>query len=494
MAITTCELPGTVSVPDDAQGVLAFARQRRAIADRAEAELLEAAVQWAVIHPAESVADAESYTFRSGLEAVVPIAGPGAPLVAEFSVAEFAAAVGLGQEAGKHYLGQAVELRYRLPRLWARVTSGELPAWKARRVADRTIGEELSLEAAAFVDRHVAPVAHKIRPAQLERLIDEAIGRFMPAAAEQRRQRAADGRHFTIHRDQVSFTGTSYVEGELDLADAIDLDDAIRGIATQLQQLGSEETLDQRRATAAGELARRQLALDLTTEHDGGEGAGGVEARGDVGRGASATSVSRPRTSTTGTGTQRRTPARKTVLYLHLTADAITSTGGIGAGGIGRCETTRTPITADQIRTWCGHPDTHLTITPVIDLNHRVNVEAYEVPDRISDHVTLRDVTCAFPHCTRPARRLHPDEHRCDHDHITPYRESPETSTVGIAPLCRRHHRHKTHGGWRYRALRPGSYLWTSPHGYHYLRDHTGTQALDPDESDPPDSHPRHRD
>ena len=34
-------------------------------------------------------------------------------------VAEFAAAVGMTTDAGKYYLGQAVELRYRLPRLWA---------------------------------------------------------------------------------------------------------------------------------------------------------------------------------------------------------------------------------------------------------------------------------------------------------------------------------------------------------------------------------------
>ena len=29
--------------------------------------------------------------------------------------------------------------------------------------------------------------------------------------------------------------------------------------------------------------------------------------------------------------------------------------------------------------------------------------------------------------------------------------------------------------GWTYTALEPGTYLWTSPHGYQFLRDHTGT-------------------
>jgi hypothetical protein len=31
------------------------------------------------------------------------------------------------------------------------------------------------------VDRHVAPVAHKISWAQTERLVEEAIARFMPS-------------------------------------------------------------------------------------------------------------------------------------------------------------------------------------------------------------------------------------------------------------------------------------------------------------------------
>ncbi len=71
-------------------------------------------------------------------------------------------------------------------------------------------------------------MAHRIKPTQLARLVDEAIGRFMPDLAEQRRRDAADGRHFTIDHDHVSFAGTSFVSGELDLADALDLDDAIR--------------------------------------------------------------------------------------------------------------------------------------------------------------------------------------------------------------------------------------------------------------------------
>jgi hypothetical protein len=51
----------------------------------------------------------------------------------------------------------------------------------------------------------------------------------------------------------------------------------------------------------------------------------------------------------------------------------------------------------------------------------------------------------------------------------------------------------KTHGGWRYYVLDPGTYVWTSPHGYQYLRDHTGTLDISHDRrhrSDVPPAEP----
>ncbi len=94
-------------VPDTASRLLAAARDERRAADRAEARLLGLAVAWAGLHVAEHLDDAERYgrpdVFGNGRG--VPIAGPGAPLVSEYAAAEFAAAVGLGPEAGKRYDG-----------------------------------------------------------------------------------------------------------------------------------------------------------------------------------------------------------------------------------------------------------------------------------------------------------------------------------------------------------------------------------------------------
>ena len=250
---------------DSAAAVLEFARSAKTgVADAAEVRMLQAAVAWAAMHSVDSLDAAATVTDRYFGDTGVPVAGPGAPLVGEFCVSEFAAAIGLPTEIGKDYLGEAVEIRYRLRRVWARVVRGDLPAWRARRVARATIA--LSMEAAGFVDNHVAHVAHKIRPAQLDRLVEEAIGRFMPEEADRRRRQAADGRCFTIDTRQPSLQGTSTVYGELDLADALDLNAAVTAGAQALADLGSTDSLDVRRAVAVGDLARRQLTLDLNTD------------------------------------------------------------------------------------------------------------------------------------------------------------------------------------------------------------------------------------
>ncbi len=242
-----------------AAGVLDVARGRRAAATPPRLDLLQAAVEWADLHPAESIHDAALLS-RHG-DQPFAVAGPGAPLVAEFCVAEFALAVGLPTETGKAYLGEAVELRHRLPRTWARVVSGDLAAWRARRIARETIG--LSAAAAGFVDTKVAPYAHRIRPAEVDRLVADAVGRFMPAEAEKLRRQAADGRYLAIEHTQVSFVGTSRIHGELDLADALDLETRIAHEAAVLAACGSEETLDVRRSQALGQIARQQTSLDL---------------------------------------------------------------------------------------------------------------------------------------------------------------------------------------------------------------------------------------
>jgi hypothetical protein len=150
------------------------------------------------------------------------------------------------------------------------------------------------------------------------------------------------------------------------------------------------------------------------------------------------------------------------VLYVHLSQDAVTA----------RLERGNALVTPGQVRDWCGEASS-VTIKPVLDPAAHDPVDSPVVPVRHRELVTVRDATCVFPWCTRPARG-------CDVDHTTPSARAGPTCPCNEAALCRRHHRVKTFGGWTYTTLHPGTYLWRSPHGYQYLRDPTGTADLIP--------------
>lgn len=142
--------------------------------------------------------------------------------------------------------------------------------------------------------------------------------------------------------------------------------------------------------------------------------------------------------------------------------------------GLGRVEGGSGPVVERQLREWCGRTDTHLTVTPVLDLAGHHPVEAYEIPHRLDEQATLIHDTCAYPYCSRPA-------HRCDIDHRVPHGAGGKTCPCNLTPLCRHHHRLKTLKGWRYYRIGTASYLWRSPHGLLFITDPTGTQSVELD-------------
>jgi hypothetical protein len=391
---------------------------------RAEVEGRQASVirEWATIAAwaQENVVDglAGAATVREGfVDTGLPIGGDGAPLVSEFALMELVAVLGRTPDGGRAYVGRVLGCAWRLPNVWAAVMAGRLAPWRAERISD-LIGP-LTAEAAAFVDRQLFN-ASGVGWAQLDRLIAEAIIRFDPERAEAEREAAADHRYFDI--DEPNAQGLATITGLLDAADAHDLDDAVSRRASLLGALGSEASLDVRRSQAVGELARADLMLDL-------DGA----------------------------------PARRATINVHITEATLT-----GDNPVARWNDR--PISAEQVREWLGSA-TSVVVRPVVDLAEHVPVDSYEIPDRHRGQVELRDHTCRFPHCGRKARS-------CDLDHARPHGRGGPTCPCNLVPLCRRHHRAKTHSEWRYQVLTPGTYAWTSPNGFTWQVDHRGTHPL----------------
>jgi hypothetical protein len=421
----------------------AAVRAARAARAKAEVVELQAVVDWAAAHRVDDEV-VDDLTF--GVDGVL-LGGVGCPVVREFDVYDLAASLGMSSDGGCAFVGRTLELRYRLRRIWEQVVALKVPVWKAFKVADATTC--LTLEAAAHVDRHLAPVLHSCSFAQIERTITEAIDLHDPDEAEKRRLRAADDRGFDVHlnrRGSNSTDGTVEVSGSLDLLDALDLEDAVKKGAKTLGDLGCEESLDVRRSMAVGEMARNQLALDLTdTEQSGG------------GRGVT--------------------------VNAHLSAEDLHATVDNPGAGM---------VLVEQLLEWCTRPGVFVKIQPIIDLNTTISTNAYTPSPHLERQVRLRDRCCVFPYCTQPAARA-------DLDHIEPYDKNDParggpTSTWNLAALCRRHHRAKTFSAWTYVMASPGVYEWTSPSGarFRVTRGHPHhrlpiTTPLDPD---PPPGEP----
>ena len=88
--------------------------------------------------------------------------------------------------------------------------------------------------------------------------------------------------------------------------------------------------------------------------------------------------------------------------------------------------------------------------------------ESYLPPQPLVDFLTARDRICRFPGCSQPARVG-------DIDHAKSWETGGETTQGNLGFLCRRHHRLKTHGGWKLESNRDGSCTWTSPAGKSYF-------------------------
>jgi hypothetical protein len=241
-------------------------------------------------------------------------------LVAEFCVAEFAAAVGLPTETGKAYLGEALELRHRLPQTWARVRAGELPAWRARRIARATIASHPRRRGSWTTRSRGSRTGSA--PAGWTGWSRRPSSGSCPEEARRRREAAADGRHAHVHTHQVSFEGTVWVEAEVDLADALDLDTALSAGAARLADLGSPPrwTCAAPKRSARWPATSSSLDLDTTT----------------------------PR---------RRARLRRdgeVVLHVHISEDAISAPDT--RLHLARVGNTRSFVDADQVRDWCGAP------------------------------------------------------------------------------------------------------------------------------------------
>ena len=121
------------------------------------------------------------------------------------------------------------------------------------------------------------------------------------------------------------------------------------------------------------------------------------------------------------------------------------------------------PVPATVARELLATADTWRRFLTDDDTGKLVDVgrARYRPSQRLREYVTARDQLCVFPGCGRASSELDIDlDHRANFD-------GANTGPENLQPLCRRHHRLKTHGQW---AVSPTADppVWTSPSRHRY--------------------------
>ena len=434
-----------------ATDLLTQVRAERAVRDTADVRILALAVEWAERHtidPATPHAVTKSFLEDApGAHGCDPDEHEwlGLPGLRWDTAASFAAALGLSTTAGKALIRDALVLACRMPLVWDRVLAGDVATWRARRIAQAVLGEPDDV--VAYLDTDLEAHAGTIGPVLLERALDAAMLALHPEEREIAQLEALDARYARLEEHTINHTGIAHYAIRGDWADLAAFDDTVAAVAAALGATGCPESLDVRRSMAVGVLADPEATLALL----------------------------------------KRGPApkarRRIVLNLNLDPTHLAGLDPVVLDTHGRA------LLDQAVRQWCGRADMRVWVRPVrhcggcpdcSDQQHDESTGTYTPAAHVREAIARRDRHCVFPHCTRP-------DERCDTDHITPFDHTDPTrggptSEANLALLCRHHHRLKTHAGWTYTVIEPGTYLWHDRYDQHFLRTRHGTTDL----TDPP--------
>ena len=329
----------------------------------------------------------------------------------ETLISEVSALLRQTRDATQALLYESERLVHALPATLARLRSGDISYDHAQIMVnqsavlpDAVLGQ---FEAKVLTD------AEWLSIEQLRRRAVRVRERLNPESITKRHQKAVADRDLRL---TDTFDGMSFLDLLIPTDDAHAIFDRVTAMAKQLRSTTDGRTRAQLRA---------DIATDLLLE--------GVTATG-LGHGVRAT--------------------------VHVTVPAMTLLGHSDEPGI--LDGT-VPIDPETARRLAGTATafTRLLVHPETGVVLSVGRDRYQVPAGLRKAVQIRDQTCRFFGCTRPAR----DD---DVDHTHDWAFGGETNLQNLALLCRYSHRLKHETGWEVSQDTKGVLNWVSPAGRHY--------------------------
>jgi hypothetical protein len=446
----------------DAAALLAVSsevvRRRRLV----EVEDLQVLAQWAAIHSVDPAEGPDGARARRVGDVLVELGGEGTPGVQDFCLGEVAIARGTGVTATTNALADVLDLIHRLPRTWAVCCAGDAEVFIARRVA--RLSRHLPRSRVHVVDSAVARTIARESGGRVLAVAEAKVIEADPALHDQRVEEEKRRRYVSSSRTDEF--GLRTLIARIEAGDAAWVWATVERVTEVIASRHPEASRDELRAIAFGYLARPAELLELLLE-----GAEGEQDSLDLdGPPVPSRAVAFPADLLDALRAADLSPlAPKAVLYVHLHEAAI-----LGVHGVARVEGFG-PRTLSQLQSLLGR--TQLRVQPVKDLSDRVRSTSYDHPESLRERVHLTTGGDYWPFATSTSRTV-------DLDHPIPYDATGppgQTGSHNSGPLGRRHHRWKTHAGYRARQCGQGRYAWLTPHGLGFLVDHTGTRRIKPE-------------
>ncbi|MBY9073844.1 hypothetical protein K1X13_03320 [Nocardioides sp. WL0053] len=250
----------------DAAGTLASLARLRRVRVEAERDVFLLVAHFADLCHADSVQRSAARAGRvfTGMERAVCLGGVGTPLVREFAASEVAGELEISSYAARALLADVLDVRHRLPRLWARVTACEVATWVARKVAVAT--RDLTPEQALFVDAGVAEYADgRLSWSRFETVLEARVVEADPEAAAAREAAAAAEQFAKVGRSNEHGQKTLYVRSTAAVITRIDA--TLDYLCQALRALGETENADELRVKAMLLLANPLQAVELLTAY-----------------------------------------------------------------------------------------------------------------------------------------------------------------------------------------------------------------------------------
>jgi hypothetical protein len=392
------------------------------------------------------------------------------PHLAEHVTDEVAAALVLTCRAAAQLATDAAGLT-RLPDVHGALAAGRFD-WRRAQVFTSELAV-LGDHAANAIAAPIVPQAGRLTTSQLRRLLHRAVLDYDPDAARRRANEAAEDAEVQAWTEA---SGNAAIAGrELPEADVITADRRLTALARWLAGRGAPGSLQQLRAQVFTALLTGRSVETLLPGTSGTADPSVPAPAGAAPQVTGTVNLTLPVATWTGLthnageiyGYGPAPAATCTDLASKMTASSgtrwcLTLTTPDGAPVAHACApVTRPPPPGPAALTWAAGLAPRLAWLETGTCTHVREEPGYRPSTKLAHLMRIRQTTCCYPGCGRPASR-------CDLDHTIPYHHGGRTCECNLAPACRTHHHAKQTPGWHLTQDQPGHMTWTLPSGRTY--------------------------